>query len=276
MDLIYRIYSTQIRPVLSARPEQRVKERESPQDAAGQTTVMAENASPFHFTPAAGYDSTNLMSGGGRFEFTPRKFWKLPFKSAIIKGEASPRMHNVVAALEGAYDSQVESGAWLAHAEWLINFVHYSLPTGAGDIRGGHLTAHFAGVTKPLFNGNVSLRFGGSLEGGNRQTEPGSLIVAPDTVSSAGFGSLKLYGAMDSRFSNHIVSASYGVELGSVDQPRALTGTNTLSMRGTSSGTRSAIITCSTWNRVSRSGVCTCRERFRCRRDFLAGTTRSF
>ncbi len=162
------------------------------------------------------YDSTDLLAGGGRFEFTPRKFWKLPFKSAIIKGEASPRMHNVVAALEGAYDSQVESGAWLAHAEWLINFAHYSLPTGAGDIRGGHLTAHFAGVTKPLFNGNVSLRFGGSLEGGNRQTEPGSLIIAPDTVSDAGFGSLKLYGAMDSRFRNHIVSASYGVELGSV------------------------------------------------------------
>ena len=216
VDLIYRIYSTQIRPVLSARPEERVKERESPQDAAGQATVQTTGASPFHFTPTAGYDSTNLLSGGGRFEFTPRKFWKLPFKSAIIKGEASPRMHNVVAALEGAYDSQVEAGSWLAHAEWLINFAHYSLPTGAGDIRGGHLTAHFAGVTKPLLNGNVSLRFGGALEGGNRQTESGNLIIAPDTVSDAGFGSLKFYGAMDSRFRNHIVSASYGVELGSL------------------------------------------------------------
>ena len=216
VDLIYRIYSTQIKPVLSARPEERVKERETPQGPAGQATVKTAGASPFHFTPTMVYDSTDLLAGGGRFEFTPRKFWKLPFKSAIIKGEASPRMHNVVAALNGAYDSQVESGALLAHAEWLINFVHYSLPTGAGDIRGGHLTAHFAGVTKPLFNGNVSLRFGGSLEGGNRQTEPGSLIIAPDTVSDAGFGSFKFYGAMDSRFRNHIVSASYGVELGSV------------------------------------------------------------
>jgi hypothetical protein len=216
VDLIYRIYSTQIRPVLSARPEERVKERETPQDPAGQSTVLAENASPFHFTPTASYDSTNLMSGGGRFEFTPRSFGKLPFKSAIIRGEASPRMHNVVAALEGAYDSPVESGRGLAHAEWVLNFAHYSLPTGAGDIRGGHLTAHFAGVTKPFLNGNVSLRFGGSLEGGNRQTEPGSLIIAPDTVPSAGFGTLKFYGALDSRFQNHIVSASYGVELGSV------------------------------------------------------------
>ena len=216
VDLIYRIYSTQIRPVLSARPEERIKERQTPQDPAGQTTVETRNASPFHLTPSVAYDSANLLSGGGRFEFRPRKFWKLPFKSAIIKGEASPRMHNVVAALEGAFDSEVESGGWLAHADWLVNFAHYSLPTGAGDIRGGHLTAHFAGVTKPLFGGNVSLRFGGSLEGGNRQTEPGTLLIAPDTVRNAGFGSLKLYGAMDSRFRNHIFSASYGLELGSV------------------------------------------------------------
>jgi hypothetical protein len=202
--------------VLSARPEERVKERETPQEAAGQTTVVAVNASPFHFTPSASYDSTDLLTGGGRFEFTPRKFWKLPFKSAVIKGEASARMHNVFAAFEGAYDSQVEKGSWLAHVEWLVNFAHYSLPTGAGDIRGGQLTAHFAGVTKPLLNGNVSLRFGGSLEGGNRQTELGSLIIAPDTVSNAGFGTVKFYGALDSRFRNHIVSASYGVELGSV------------------------------------------------------------
>lgn len=215
VDLIYRIYSTQIMPVLSARPEERVKERETPQEPAGQATVETTGASPFHLTPTAVYDSTDLLAGGGRFEFTPRRFWKLPFKSAVIKGEASSRMHNVYAALEGAYDSE-EAGGWLAHAEWLVNFAHYSLPTGAGDIRGGHLTAHFAGVTKPVLNGNVSLRFGASLEGGNRQTEPGSLVLAPDTVANAGFGTLKLYGALDSRLRNHIFNVSYGLELGAV------------------------------------------------------------
>lgn len=213
VDLIYRIYSTQIMPVLSARPEERVKERETPQDPAGQTTV--KTASPFHFTPAAVYDSTDLLAGGGRFEFTPRRFWKLPFKSAVVKGEASSRMHNVYAALEGAYDSE-QSGGWLAHAQWLVNFAHYSLPTGAGDIRGGQLIAHFAGVTKPVLNGNVSLRFGASIEGGNRQTEPGNLLLAPDTIPNAGFGTLKFYGAIDSRLRNHIFTASYGLELGSV------------------------------------------------------------
>jgi len=216
VDLIYGIYSTQIMPVLSARPEARVKERETPQTAAGQTTVETKDASPFHFTPNAGYDFTNLLSGGARFEYTPRRFFGLPFKSAVIKGEASSRMHNISGALEGTYDSDVEAPGWLAHASWLLNFSHYSLPTGAGNIKGGHLIAHFSGVSKPLAGGNLSLRFGAAVDGGNRQTEAGSLILPPNTVLNAGFGTVKLYGAVDSRFAHNIFSATHALELGSV------------------------------------------------------------
>jgi hypothetical protein len=216
VDLVYGVYSTQIMPVLSARPETRVKERETPQTAAGQTTVETKDASPFHFTPVASYDFTNLLSGGGRFEYTPRKFFGLPFKSAVIKGEASSRMHNISGALEGAYDSEVEAPGWLAHASWLLNFSHYSLPTGAGNIKGGHLIAHVSGVSKPLAGGNLSLRFGAAVDGGNRQTEAGTLILPPNTVLNAGFGTLKLYGAVDSRFRRNIFSATYALELGSI------------------------------------------------------------
>src|SRR6185295_6500692 len=79
VDVIYRIYSTQILPVLSARPEQRVKEREMPQTPAGQNTVLTQESSPLHFEPIGGYDSTDLLYGGGRFEIKPRQIWKLPF-----------------------------------------------------------------------------------------------------------------------------------------------------------------------------------------------------
>ena len=216
VDLVYGVYSTQIMPVLSARPEARVKERETPQSAAGQTTVVTKDSSPFKFTPSASYDFTNLLSGGGRFEYTPKKFFGLPFKSAVIKGEASSRMHDISGALEGSFDSEVESPGWLAHAQWLLNFSHYSLPTGAGNIKGGHLVAHFSGVSKPLVDGNLSFRFGAAVDGGNRQTEAGNLILAPDTVRNAGFGTVKFYGAVDSRLAGQIFSASYGLELGSV------------------------------------------------------------
>lgn len=216
LDLVYRIYSTQILPVLSGRPEARVTERQEPQTSAGQTTVVAPEASPFHFRPIAGYDLTNLLTGGARMEVTSHKFWKLPFKSVLIEGQGNSRKYYFSAGLEGSTDSSIESSSWFAQAQWLVNYTNYQLPTGAGEIKGGHLTAQFAGVTKPFGNGNFTFHFGAALDGGNRQSDVNGVVIAPNTVTDAGVGTLKLYGGLDSRLSNNVISVSYGLELGSI------------------------------------------------------------
>ena len=216
LDLVYRIYSTQIMPVLSGRPTERVTEREEPQTAAGQTTVVAPEASPFHFRPIAGYDFTNLLTGGARMEVTSHKFWKLPFKSVLIEGQGNSRKYYFSAGLEGSKESSSDSGGWLANAQWLFNYTNYQLPTGSGEIKGGYLTAQFAGVTKPFFNGNFTFHFGVAVDGGNRQSDVNGVVIAPKTVTDAGVGTLKLYGGVDSRLRHNIFSFSYGLELGSI------------------------------------------------------------
>jgi hypothetical protein len=219
LDLAYGVFSTQIMPVLSGTPESRVVERQTPQTAAGQTTVMVPKSKSFHFTPKGGYDSTDLLYGGGRLEITPPGPRRFPFKSFIIDGEGSSKMHDVSVALAGSADFSADStdaSQWLANAEWRLNFTHYALPTGLGQIKGGHLSGQFSGTTKPLGKGNLTLRFGGSLEGGNQQSDLGGVALAPDTVASDGYGSVKLYAGLDSRTDHNVVSASYGLELGSI------------------------------------------------------------
>jgi hypothetical protein len=219
LDLAYGVFSTQIMPVLSSAPESRVADKQEPQKTAGQTTVVGATPKPIHFTPLGGYDSTDLISGGGRLEITPRSFGKLPIGSIIVQGQASSRMHYVSAALASAADFSAEStdaSSWLAHAEWQLAFTHYALPTGAGQIKGGHLSAQFSGMSKPLAGGNLTFRFGGQLEGGNSQGDVRSLALAADTVASDGFGTLKLYAGLESRLRHHVLSASYGLELGSI------------------------------------------------------------
>ncbi|HEU4710484.1 MAG TPA: hypothetical protein VFS76_02910 [Pyrinomonadaceae bacterium] len=216
LDLVYRIYSTQIMPVLSGRPTERVTERQEPQTAAGQTTVVAPEASPFHFRPIAGYDFTNLLTGGARMEVTSQKFWKLPFKSVLIEGQGNSRKYYFSAGLEGSKESSGDSGGWLANAQWLFNYTNYQLPTGNGEIKGGYLTAQFAGVTKPFFNGNFTFHFGVAVDGGNRQSDVNGVVIAPKTVTDAGVGTLKLYGGVDSRLPHNVFSFSYGLELGSI------------------------------------------------------------
>jgi hypothetical protein len=216
LDLVYRIYSTQIMPVLSGRPEERVTERTEPQTSAGQTTVVVPEASPFHFKPIAGYDFTNLLTGGARMEVASQKFWKLPFKSLLIEGQGNSRTHFFSTGFEGSLDPEIQSSGWLANAQWLFSFAHYELPTGSGTIKGGHLTAQFSGVTKPFFNGNLTFQFGAALDGGNRQSDVTGLVIAPNTVTDAGIGTLKLYGGLDGRLSRNVFSVSYGLELGSI------------------------------------------------------------
>jgi hypothetical protein len=208
VDLIYRVYSTQVMPVLSAAPETRVIERETPQQAAGLTNVQVPEFHLIHVTPVAGFDSTDKLSVGARLEIAGKGTGG--FDSAAIDGQASSEMRTVSATLSGARDSE----GWLAHSDWSIYFQSYSLPTGSGKLKGGSLSVQFAGTTKQFGNGNLTARFGGLLDGGNRQSNLSNLRLAPNTVANSPFGSLKLYVGIASRFRHNTISASYGLELG--------------------------------------------------------------
>ena len=223
VDLVYRVYSTQILPVLSAAPESRVTEKESPQTATGQTNVKIEkippargetqpSSKPLRFIPLGGYDSVNKLSGGSRFEVNSKHLLGLPLDQIVIQGQGSSQMKSTSGSVKGAFDSQ----GWLAHSEWLANYSYFSRPTGTGHLKSGNLSAQFSAISKPLAGGNLTMRFGGLLEGGNQQSRLAAGLVAPKTVTSAGVASLKLYAGLDSRISHNILSASYGLQLGSL------------------------------------------------------------
>ncbi|HTG16097.1 MAG TPA: hypothetical protein VK747_12675 [Blastocatellia bacterium] len=212
LDLVYGVYSTQILPVQSGTPEARITERQAPQTAAGMSNVNAPSARPFHLMPSAGFDSEDEMSGGGRVEITRKRMLKMPFDSMVFEGSGSSRMRSVAVAMSGSTDSL----GWLAHVDWRLNYANYSLPTGAGNISGGHLSAQVSGMSQAFANGNFTARFGGLLEAGNRQSAITDEKLTSDTIDSAGFGALKLYAGLDSRLSHNVFSVSYGLELGTV------------------------------------------------------------
>src|SRR4029077_17042083 len=58
------------------------------------------------------------------------------------------------------------------------------------------------------------LRFGGLLEGGNMQSGFQTANLAADTVSSSGYGALKLYAGLTLGTKHQTFSSSYGMELG--------------------------------------------------------------
>jgi hypothetical protein len=213
LDLIYRVYSSQILPSLSGIPESRIVERETPQTAAGQTSVKAPSSSPLHLTPLGSYDSLKKFAPGLRTQLLKKGLLGLPLQSLVVEGEGTNEMQSAAAAISGSTDSQ----SWIAHLEWSLSYAYLSSPTGVGDIKTSTVSAQFSGLSRPFWGGKIALRFGGLLQGGNSQSNLRTIALPPKTVDSAGIANLKLYAGLDSRFSRNILSATYGLALGGVD-----------------------------------------------------------
>jgi hypothetical protein len=209
VDVTYGVYSTQLMPVLSGSPESRIQERKDPARSAGLVNVDVPAAHSYRFTPLFGYDSADKLAAGGQFEFT-RKRGDTFFSTGIIDGQASSQMHQVAARLEGFADD------WkgMAHLEWNLEFDSFRLPTANGKLKGGNLSAHIAGTTKPLGPGAIVLRFGGLIEGGNRQSDLVSARLTTDTVASSPYTGAKFFVGATTRFNHNALSASYGLQLG--------------------------------------------------------------
>ncbi len=207
LDLLYRVYSTQIMPVLSAAPEARVQERELPQKASGVVDVDVAESRPFHFLPLLGYDAADKFLAGGQFKVQSKRAGAVAF---LIEGAVSSQIQNVSAAMSGSSDST----SWLAHSEWFLSYSYRSLPTGVGALKDASLSAHFSAVSQPLANGNVTFRFGAGVEGGHRQSSLQGMRLGQRTVQNSPVGSMKIFAGIDSRFRHSVFSASYGLELG--------------------------------------------------------------
>jgi hypothetical protein len=216
LDLSFWMLSSQISPVLSGTFESVTQEKTSPQTSAGADAINNK----LRIYPAAGYNRTDRFYAGGsaQYNMTTGGF---PLGQLQIEGIGSTSMHNIDAALSGSHDAAI---GWLAHSQWELNYKSNSEPAVDSRLGQNRLAAQYSAVSRTP----IQLRFGGSLEGGNLQsTPPVGVPVAPDTVTSSGYGSLKFFLGTTGRWHKtdkvslgtavpfSTFSASYGVELGS-------------------------------------------------------------
>jgi hypothetical protein len=223
LDLTFWILSSQITPVLSGTLESGTKEKSSPQTSSGADA----KTNKLKIFPAAGYNRTDRFYAGGsaQYDMVTGRF---PFGKFRIDGLGSTSMHNIDATLAGSHDAAL---GWLAHAQWDLNYHSNSEPAVNSQLAQNRLAAQFSAVSRTP----ILLRFGTSLEGGNLQsTVPQGIPVAPETVTSSGYGSLKFFLGTTGRWQKtdnvslgkavpfSTFSASYGVELGSTESGSSL------------------------------------------------------
>jgi len=208
LDLIYTILSTSPPKILSGTAESQDRLKTVPQDAMG----LRQGGTPVRFTPAGGYNNSERVFGGGRLEAS-RKIKQFPvFDTFTAEGKASSTMQQITTALEGSADTMHA----ISHVDWRVHYFSRVEPAKPAELRRGSLSAQFSAATRPFAGGAMTFRFGGLIEGGNMQSSFSRSQLAGDTVASAGFGAIKSYAGLASRLTHNVLSASYGLELGSI------------------------------------------------------------
>jgi hypothetical protein len=203
LDLTFKVFAVQISPVFSNTFEFRQLEKSNPETAAGIKTTR------YTLTPLAGYDQTNKLFGGGTFEVRRSGTSQL-VDSMSLTGYGSSSTYLGAADITGGYESATGR---LAQANWRLEYQNSSNPTDRANLKQGRLSLQASGMTHP-FRG-VVLRFGGSVEGGNQQSDFISSDLAPTVLASSGYSSLKIYGGITAHPRHQALTASYGIEFGS-------------------------------------------------------------
>jgi hypothetical protein len=203
LDLTFKVFAVQISPVISNTFEFRQKEKSDPETAAGIKTTR------YTLTPLAGYDQTDKLFAGGTLEVHRSGNSQL-VDSMSLTGYGSSSTHLASAAITGGYESATRG---LARADWRLEYLNSSLPTDSANLKQGRLSLQGSGTTHPLRG--VVLRFGASIEGGNQQSDFISSDLAPTTLASSGYSSLKIYGGITAHPRHQALTASYGLEFGS-------------------------------------------------------------
>ena len=204
LDVVFRIFSASVSPVLSSVFEFHEKEKSAPDEAAG-----VSNTRSFRLVPVAGYDQSDRFFAGGRLTGKWNAV-RSPFGELNLEGYGSSSARHVSASLIGSHDSETE---WLAHSEWLLAFENSSYPADLSPLSRGRLTLQFSGTSHPLKG--LLFRFGGAAEGGNLQSRFRSADLAPNSLANTGYTSAKLYIGATAHPRRQTFAVSYGLGFGS-------------------------------------------------------------
>ena len=109
------------------------------------------------------------------------------------------------------------NAGWLSYLNWRLGYSYFNLPSGEVDLKAGTVVAQLFGASQPVGNSNFVLRFGASIEGGNRLTDLEKNFDLSSAPAQSSYGAAKLYTGVTFNHGRQAWNASYGLQLGNND-----------------------------------------------------------
>ena len=203
LDVQYRVLTVGRPSYLTNSFEFRDR-RQNKQEAASslETTQRSISVVPF-----AGYNRSRGLFGGSELELATG-FQPLSKVGASASGSGS----SAVAEADFTGSKNFHSGPF-TYAEWKAVYRYANIPADGFDLVEATTAVRAFTATRPLSKLNLIFRFGGSIEGGNRQSSVPQAVALPSTVVDSGYGAVKFYVGASLITRKHDWKASYGLQL---------------------------------------------------------------
>ena len=210
LDVVYVVYSSDFLYYASRvfeKPNNRITRSLAPGKVAN-SGALANTTNKFLPQPLFGYDDARKVFGGTNLSYQT--------KGGIINRmdlgfSGSPNSLATDLNLSG---SREYNDGLVSHLDWRLAYDYFNLPTDDFQLKAGSGVAQLFGASRPLTKHGLIVRFGTSVETGNRQIDE-QLPAIPPAAEQSGYRAVKSYLGATLNKGRQSWSVSYGLQLGS-------------------------------------------------------------
>ncbi len=203
IDIVYRIFTTQGLSYLTS-----IFEKSPDKFSRARLGVLKEVANKTLPQPYLGYNKSRGLFGGARASFQANSgiFDSLDMD---VSGSSSSAVADI-----GLSGSREFDKGLISYTQWRLGYRYANIPTDDVTLKEGTLLAQSFAATRPLGSLALILRFGSSIEGGNRQSDLSRNEVSNSTLAQSGYGAAKMYVGGTASLGRQSWKTSYALQLG--------------------------------------------------------------
>lgn len=202
LEVVYRVFSTEPLSYATSIAEKRfdkiTRALVPPKLLRGVGEAFPE--------PLVGYNRSRDLFAGAHVE-------KSSEGGLFEKVEAEASGSGSSAEAEAGLSGERDFEGPVSHLEWRLGYRYSNIPSGDVRLKEATGLGQLFGATRP-FGPGVLLRFGGSVEGGNRQSDLPPASVPTGGPADSAHGAAKLYAGATLNHGRQAWAASYGLQLG--------------------------------------------------------------
>lgn len=205
IDILYKVFTTDGLAFLTTSFER-------PNDKVSRTVVIplpGTDKNKLLPQPYVGFNSSRGLFGGSKAAF---KTSGGIFNEMDLDVSGSGSSATVDMDLSG---SREFNEGFLNHLEWKLGYSYSNIPSDGIRLKDATVHAQVFGGTRPMGQYGLALRFGGSVEGGNRQADMDAAAAPlPPTATESRYGAVKGFVGATLNRGRQALRASYALQLG--------------------------------------------------------------